>query len=453
MKNKIIIVLSILLVVILIFVLCSNNNKKTIKTDGIYNINVNGDSSVTISSKQTKTIFFKINNKSKKDTNYKVGYIGNNVKITYDSKDSDPLEGTIEKESMKYIKLKIENTSIDATTATLSTILGYEKGGDLIVPSGYTLVNEKKALSSKEVLQRLGLSYSKETPNFSLTSAENGTNGIYAAEDDLGTSYYFRGNVTNNYVNFAGKAWRIIRINGDGTIRMIYDSLSELRRDPTLLVNRSDFTAHVDDNAYVGYMYGTAGSSTYESTHSNSTNSLIKKAVDQWYDKNIVNTGYEDYVADAIYCNDRSVYEGTGIGTTETPYMPGNRLLSSTPTLKCVNKNDRFTKSTTLGNGKLTKKVGVVTVDEVMYAGATSSESNAYYLYEILNDSSNGSWTMSPMAFSNGGIYSSCVFNGAIYVNPDICYFTSNYAVPVISIKGDAIISGTGTSNNPFKVE
>ena len=51
MKNKIIIVLSILLVVILIFVLCSNNNKKTIKTDGIYNINVNGDSSVTIPSK------------------------------------------------------------------------------------------------------------------------------------------------------------------------------------------------------------------------------------------------------------------------------------------------------------------------------------------------------------------------------------------------------------------
>ena len=454
MKNKIIIVLSILLVVILIFVLCSNNNKKTIKTDGIYNINVNGDSSVTISSKQTKTIFFKINNKSKKDTNYKVGYIGNNVKITYDSKDSDPLEGTIEKESMKYIKLKIENTSIDATTATLSTILGYEKGGDLIVPSGYTLVNEKKALSSKEVLQRLGLSYSKETPNFSLTSAENGTNGIYAAEDDLGTSYYFRGNVTNNYVNFAGKAWRIIRINGDGTIRMIYDSLpTEGRRDSTLLVNSSDFTAPMDDNAYVGYMYGTAGSSTYESTHSNSTNSPIKNAVDQWYDKNIVNTGYEDYVADAIYCNDRSVYEGTGIGTAETTYMPGNRLLSSTPTLKCVNKNDRFTKSTTLGNGKLTKKVGVVTSDEVMYAGATSSESNAYYLYEILNDSSNGSWTMSPMAFSNGGIYSPCVLNGAIYVNPDICYFTSNYAVPVISIKGDAIISGTGTSNNPFKVE
>lgn len=422
-------------------------------TSGYYNITVNDGTTVNVPANSSKTVYYKLTNTNKGTVKYGVGYSGSNITVKYYHDTQDPVTGTVDYGKTKFIKLYVENTGTTATTVTLSTILGYEKGGDLIVPSEYTLINEKKALSSNEVLQRLDLSYSEETPNFTKTSIEDGTNGIYSAEDDLGTSYYFRGNVTNNYVNFAGKAWRIIRINGDGTIRMIYDSLSELRRDPTLLVNRSDFTAHVDDNAYVGYMYGTAGSSTYESTHSNSTNSLIKNAVDQWYDKNIVNTGYEDYVADAIYCNDRSVYEGTGIGTTETTYMPGNRLLSSTPTLKCVNKNDRFTKSTTLGNGKLTKKVGVVTVDEVMYAGATSSESNAYYLYEILNDSSNGSWTMSPMAFSNGGIYSSCVFNGAIYVNPDICYFTSNYAVPVISIKGDAIISGTGTSNNPFKVE
>lgn len=422
-------------------------------TSGYYNVTVNDGTTVNVPANSSKTVYYKLTNTNNGTVKYGVGYSGSNITVKYYHDTQDPVTGTVDYGKTKFIKLYVENTGTTATTVTLSTILGYEKGGDLIVPSEYTLINEKKALSSNEVLQRLDLSYSEETPNFTKTSIEDGTNGIYSAEDDLGTSYYFRGNVTNNYVNFAGKAWRIIRINGDGTIRMIYDSLSELRRDPTLLVNRSDFTAHVDDNAYVGYMYGTAGSSTYESTHSNSTNSLIKNAVDQWYDKNIVNTGYEDYVADAIYCNDRSVYEGTGIGTTETTYMPGNRLLSSTPTLKCVNKNDRFTKSTTLGNGKLTKKVGVVTVDEVMYAGATSSESNAYYLYEILNDSSNGSWTMSPMAFSNGGIYSSCVFNGAIYVNPDICYFTSNYAVPVISIKGDAIISGTGTSNNPFKVE
>ena len=365
-------------------------------TSGYYNVTVNDGTTVNVPANSSKTVYYKLTNANKETVKYGVGYSGSNITVKYYHDTQDPVTGTVDYGKSKFIKLYIQNTGSTATTATLSTILGYEKGGDLIVPSGYTLVNEKKALSSKEVLQRLGLSYSKETPNFSLTSAENGTNGIYAAEDDLGTSYYFRGNVTNNYVNFAGKAWRIIRINGDGTIRMIYDSLpTEGRRDSTLLVNSSDFTAPMNDNAYVGYMYGTA----------------------------------------------------------ETGYMPGNRLLSSTPTLKCVNKNDRFTKSTTLGNGKLTKKVGVVTSDEVMYAGATSSESNAYYLYEILNDSSNGSWTMSPIAFSNGGVYSSCVLNGAIYASPDICYFTSNYAIPVISIKGDAIISGTGTSNNPFKVE
>ena len=106
----------------------------------IYNINVNGDSSVTIPSKQIKTIFFKINNKSKKDTNYKIGYIGNNVKITYDSKDSDPLEGNIEKESMKYIKLKIENTSIDTTTVTLYSIL--ENSTDTL-PEGIKIISEE----------------------------------------------------------------------------------------------------------------------------------------------------------------------------------------------------------------------------------------------------------------------------------------------------------------------
>lgn len=219
---------------------------------------------------------------------------------------------------------------------------------------------------------------------------------------------------------------------------------------PTLA---TDNIGNVMDNAYIGYMYGTAGSSTYESTHSNSTNSSIKNVVDQWYDTNIVNTGYEDYVVDAIYCNDRSVYEGTGIGTDSTIYMPYDRLNNYTPTLKCVNKNDRFTKSTTLGNGKLTKKVGIVTVDEVMYAGAVLEETNAtFYLYNIIG-SNLGYWTMSPIGYDNGS-FSACVINGVVHYSPSQCYInSSNYAVPVISIKGDAIISGTGTVDNPFKVK
>jgi hypothetical protein len=179
--------------------------------------------------------------------------------------------------------------------------------------------NQGKApiTTAEDQLVNLGLTVSSGTPNFTKTSIEDGTNGIYAAEDDLGTSYYFRGNVTNNYVKFANKYWRIIRINGDGTIRMIYagtrahangynDSIAN-----NMSIGTSTFNSSYDDNTYVGYMYGTAGATTYANTHSNTTNSTIKTKLDSWYDTNIVNTGNEKYIADAIYCNDRSVSSGT----------------------------------------------------------------------------------------------------------------------------------------------
>ena len=249
-------------------------------TSGYYNVTVNDGTTVNVPANSSKTVYYKLTNTNKGIVKYGVGYSGSNITVKYYYDTQDPVTGTVDYGKSKFIKLYVQNTGSTATTATLSTILGYEKGGDLIVPTGYTLVNEKKALSSKEVLQRLGLSYSKETPNFSVTSEQEGTNGIYAAEDDLGTSYYFRGAVENNYVSFASSAWRIIRINGDGTIRIILDSMATYNTMlPTLATD--DNIDNVMDNAYIGYMYGTAGSSTYESTHSNSTNSSIKNVINE----------------------------------------------------------------------------------------------------------------------------------------------------------------------------
>lgn len=248
-------------------------------TSGYYNVTVNDGTTVNVPANSSKTVYYKLTNANKGIVKYGVGYSGSNITVKYYHDTQDPVTGTVDYGKSKFIKLYIQNTGSTATTATLSTILGYEKGGDLIVPSGYTLVNEKKALSSKEVLQRLGLSFSEETPNFSVTSEQEGTNGIYAAEDDLGTSYYFRGAVENNYVKFNNIYWRIIRINGDGTIRIILDSIATY--NTTLPTLATDNIGNVMDNAYIGYMYGTAGSSTYESTHSNSTNSSIKNVVDQ----------------------------------------------------------------------------------------------------------------------------------------------------------------------------
>ena len=310
---------------------------------------------------------------------------------------------------------------------------------------------------AKETLTLLRLTENTNTPDFSKTSCSDGcdeaTVGIYKTEDDIGDSYYFRGDVENNYVYFAGFYWRIIRINGDGTIRMIYDNLSNKT------IGSSEFNILSNDNAYVGYMYGTSESNAYSLTHSNINNPDIKQSLDAWYNEEIKDTIDEQYVADAIYCNDREVstadinYTGDGSGTTKTSYKPYERLYTNkTPTLKCNQANDRFTVNSTVsgvtGNGKLTNAIGLITADEVAYAGGTyTSDNSKYYLYN--NDYY---WTMSSFDYDGSNAREFIVsFNGNLdnlYVNnPDavICF--------VISISGTALNAGTGTKNDPFKID
>ena len=224
-------------------------------------------------------------------------------------------------------------------------------------------------------------------------------------------------------------------------------------------IGTSAFNSSSNDNTYVGYMYGTAGASTYEETHSNTTNSTIKTVLDSWYDTNIVNTGNEKYIADAIYCNDRNVNNDNGKGTERTSYGAVLRIDYKGPTLKCTNNykitnnNDKFTKSATIGNGKLTKMIGLITSDEVMYAGGKSGTINKeYYLYSGANY-----WTMTPYRFWDNGAAL------VIYVNKsgDFDWLgevgmesveSSHTIRPVISLKSDAISSGSGTMTDPFTV-
>ncbi len=313
-------------------------------------------------------------------------------------------------------------------------------------------------------LTKLGLSISKGTPNFNKTAQAScsdestceTTNGIYAAEDDLGISYYFRGAVENNYVKFAGYYWRIIRINGDGTIRMIYDGTSAHANGESSIdrqVSTTLFNTNYDDNAYIGYMYGTPGSGTYETTHANIADSTIKIANDNWYKTNIVDKNYGSYVADAIYCNDRSISSGTGIGNTTTYYMAYNRLnTNKTPSLKCIQNEDKFTTSSSLGNGDLTYPVGLITADEVGLAGGTTNinNSNKFYLW-----TGQGYWTMSSYHYDYN---SDLVSSRNYYVNLNGRLFpytvSSNlmYLRPVISLKFNITFSGNGSMSQPFEI-
>ena len=160
-----------------------------------------------------------------------------------------------------------------------------------------------KILANKEIKER-------ESINAPLT--ENTTGSIYATLDDEGVSYYYAGSVDNNWLEFAGYYWRIIRINGDGTIRIIYNGPTTNQTGETTQIGVSAFNENYDDNAYVGYMYGTPNSNTYEETHANINDSTIKKVLDKWYQNSL--QAYADKIDfNAGFCNDREILYKSGL--------------------------------------------------------------------------------------------------------------------------------------------
>ena len=339
-----------------------------------------------------------------------------------------------------------------------------------------------------------------------VTELENTYGYICSMKDAYGTSYYYRGNVTNNYVKFGSWAseivygyynensssykeyasmdecqnassynknctvirekntpiyWRIIRINGDGTVRVIYDGTSPHENSDGSTdrqIGTTTFNRNHNDNAYVGYMYGTAGASTYAETHANINNSTIKTYLDTWYETNIKGTNDEQYIADNLFCNDRSLASdntGTGAGKSSTSYRmgsfswdeykytnKGNRIMFT-----CPQKNDAFTvNDTTNGNGSLTYGIGLITKDELILAGNFYDENNSNYLY-----SGNNYWTMTAFYSSSYSTKVHVAFaTGRANYNSNVEYYLSTR--PVLNLKSDVLQHGTGTATDPYRI-
>ncbi len=361
-----------------------------------------------------------------------------------------------------------------------------------------TVEERKPALDTLNKLNKLNntITLANDTPDFTTVSGNNGkdsngktglgdgTKGIYAAEDDFGTSYYFRGAVENNYVKFANFYWRIIRINGDGSIRMIYAGTKAYANGVTNQVSSIGTTAYnlnYQDNGYVGYMYGnfttptncntdnstgittcTGGSTSYEEAHANINDSTIKTFIDNWYNNNLKDYAYA--IEDTIYCNDRSItpvdyfvdvaLTGTGKGIENTAYSGLTRgYINHTPSLKCVNKNDRFTVNNSIGNAKLTNPIALITTDEAYMAGAFTYnfiddsyiKNTDFYLY-----SGDWYWTMTPFAAAGGSAGVDFVFSGGYLGNVGVS--GSGGVRPVVSLSSDAISGGKGTMDDPWIV-
>ena len=108
-----------------------------------YTVTLDNSGTVSIPASGSKTVYFKVKNTNNATVKYGVGYSGSNITVKEYSDSDNPSTGTISKGESKFVKLYITNSGTSASTATLTTILGYENGGDLIIPSGYTLVTEK----------------------------------------------------------------------------------------------------------------------------------------------------------------------------------------------------------------------------------------------------------------------------------------------------------------------
>jgi uncharacterized repeat protein (TIGR02543 family) len=297
--------------------------------------------------------------------------------------------------------------------------------------------------------------------SFSSVLTTNNTKTLYTGTENGTTVYYFAGNATDNWVQFGGYYWRIIRTNSDGSVRLLYHGTSTTADNA--YIGTSAFNTTNNDPMYVGYMYGTSGSLGNNRTNTN--NSTIKTTIDNWY-KNNLNTNYGKYISTtAVYCNDRSNPAG-GYNTGNTSFYYGayTRLdTNKAPTYDCTDTNDKFTVDTSTGNGKLTYPIALMTADEVSFAGGlTWTNAPTWYYYNSAKGSSTGDtywWLLSPYSWS-------CTWTGSFAIVFSVFGSSDpgrlrNYRVnftngvrPAISLKSCIKYStGDGSADTPYTIE
>lgn len=307
--------------------------------------------------------------------------------------------------------------------------------------------------------------------------ADNKDITINKTEDDTGWSYYYQGNVTDNYVQFGKNVyydgdferlkfgldskkyldydeckaywdwdygeevvkrynncekiespayWRIVRINGDGSIRLIYDG-------DNLYENGVNHETSIGEEI----PYGQA-----------------RKQLESWYKLSLYDE-YEQYIEDQIFCNDSRishvVYKDEWfsiVEETEVEYPRKNEYFSSVfrsnkPSLKC-NKEDRYTANNVeIGNGKFNYPVGLLTADDAVLAKSRDS-----YLV-----SGERSWIMTPGIVD--AIYGKTMYmlmeDGFLSYTAYLDQYLGNVR-PVINLKANVKFTGSGTIDDPYVI-
>ncbi len=236
------------------------------------------------------------------------------------------------------------------------------------------------------------------------TFSEKLSNNIDNNLININENKYIKGDYNNNNLKFANMNWKILAINDDNTIKIMYDG-NDLE---------SNYTDAIYQEKSVAY-----------------DESKLKDYIDNFYKEKL--SDYDGDIIEKPYCVDVS-----SIKTYRYNYGSFIRNFEKfEPSIECSETSLEY-------GGSKKYKIGLITMDEVAIIGGLSNQDNYdYYLYN-----GNDYYTMSPAIF-NGRAYVGIVTStgkiDASVVN------TINKIRPVINIKGDKTVSGDGSIENPYK--
>ena len=360
--------------------------------------------------------------------------------------------------------IPLVNGTINYELSDFNLIGAYIQEGDSytqvdeIPTSGYEFNVEKSYCTVNNENINATLNYDMETQNLTITPLttkgtkcylyfdEKASGGDYILAGDNpptnsttdwtgGTSYYYTGN-PNNWVQFGGFWWRIIRINGDGSIRMIYQGTSANTTGSGTQIGTSAFNSSANNKTSVGLVYNTS------SQHGYGTNSTIMNTLNNWYNSNLASYE-EDYIdTGAGFCSDRNMASGSNFNSSGSIYYASYDRRNGKASLQChdddILSND---------NGKLPNPIGLVTSDEAVLTGITWNNANTgSYLY-----TGQTYWTMSPYYYSGNALVFYVYSDGHLNSDSLISWPVPGVR-PVINLRADVSLTGSGTTSDPFKV-
>jgi hypothetical protein len=292
----------------------------------------------------------------------------------------------------------------------------------------------------------------------------------------------------NNYVVFNNMCWKIIRIDGNGNIKLILQNergtscevsdynYNYARYNGTNTTTAFNNVAGVYNTASgSGFMYGnavptgTTDVEKYFDAQANTTASTLLTRLQDWYDRVFTDSNVIENLADVIWCGDKSLNSGVGYGNTYSTYGAYLRIVTQkAPSLKCPTSDSingelgnlsKYTAQSSDGNGLLHREkdgatkyypIGLITADEAAFAGGVHNVSNnTYYLY-------NGHyyWTMSPYLFgTTNQLARVWHVHSTGYLDHFYVTYTGLGLRPAIALdKSVTISSGNGTINNPYVI-